>query len=235
MVKSTVAYLAQNEAIWNSNPAFVKAVADLKKAVAAISAAAGNSPATEAASVSKLHTRELLEDLTSEIADQLFALSEETGDLGLAAASDFSRASLYRLTDEELEHTAKHVSELASAHLDALANYLVVAADIAELATLTSNFSSASPRSPVPALRPGVTATTQEERLRAANRILRARLDKLVARYRKTAPEFFSGYIHARVVSHTVTRTGVGLEKPPMGSQRRAAAKGTELLRSAQN
>ncbi|ACB76761.1 hypothetical protein Oter_3484 [Opitutus terrae PB90-1] len=200
MVHATLAYLAEHEAIWESNPAFVKAVSDLKKAVAAIDAANDNSSRSGSSRPSRVHTREMLEDLTSAIADQLFALSEETGDLGLAAASDFSRASLYRLTDEELEHTAKHVCELASAHLDALANYLVVAADVAQLATLTSNFSMTKVRTPLPAFRRTLTASTAEERLRAANRILRARLDKLVSRYKPQHPDFVSNYIHARIV-----------------------------------
>lgn len=233
MVESTVAYLAQNEAIWKSNPAFVKAVSDLMKATAAITAAAGYSP-NPTGQTSKLHTREMLEDLTSAIADQLFALSEETGDLGLAAASDFSRASLYRLTDEELEHTAKHVCELASAHLDALANYLVVATDIAELATLTSNFSMCKPHTAMPAFRRALTATTQEERLRAANRILRARIDKLVSRYKPSAPEFVSGYIHARVVDYSPP-TSRPPRKVAAAPVRRARAKGTEFIRTSRN
>lgn len=239
MVQSTVAYLAQNEEVWKSNPAFVKALTDLRKAIAAVNAAIGNPHVSGSNHPSKLHTRELLEDLTSEIADQLFALAEETGDLGLAAASDFSRASLDRLTDEELEHTAKHVCEQAGAHLDALANYLVVAADVAELATLTSNFSMAKPRTRIPVFRRSLMATTLEERLRTANRILRGRLDKLVNRYRLIAPEFVSGYLHARVLSHATHRTTKPLaarKVPPAGPSRRAATKiPAEFVRHSRN
>lgn len=234
MVETTVAYLVRNEMVWKANPAFAKAVADLTKALAAIKAAIGNqSETTPGDPGSKLHTRELLEDLTSEIADQLFALSEETGDLGLAAATDFSRASLDRLSDDELEHTAKHVCELAGMHLGMLSNYLVVAADVAELATLTSDFTLARPESQLPNFRHTMTASTLEERLRSAARILRGRIDKLVSRYRTIAPEFVSGYHHVRVVAGSAeraTRPAAPLHKPPA-----IRTKDTAFVRASRN
>lgn len=234
MVESTVAYLVQNETVWKTNPAFVKAVTELKKALTAIHAAIGNQPpATHGDSGGRLHARELLEDLTSEIADQLFALSEETGDMGLAAATDFSRASLDRLSDDELEHTAKHVCELAGMHLGALANYLVVAADVAELATLTNDFTMARPESHLPPFRHTLTASTMEERLRVAGRILRGRVDKLVTRYRLAAAEFVSGYHRVRLVSGSPGRTGKpmpALRKPPA-----VRAKDTDFVRTSRN
>jgi hypothetical protein len=234
MVETTVAYLVKNETVWKANPAFAKAVADLTKALAAIKAAIGNqSETTSGEPGSKLHTRELLEDLTSEIADQLFALSEETGDLGLAAATDFSRASLDRLSDDELEHTAKHVCELAGMHLGTLANYLVVAADIAELATLTNDLTLARPESQLPVFRQTLTASTLEERLRSASRILRGRVDKLVTRYRTVAPEFVSGYHHVRVVAgspHRPTKSVGTAHKPPT-----VRTKDTAFVRASRN
>lgn len=234
MVEATVAYLVQNETVWKTNPAFSKAVADLTKALAAIKAAIGNqNENTPGAPGSRLHTRELLEDLTSEIADQLFALSEETGDLGLAAATDFSRASLDRLSDDELEHTAKHVCELAGMHLGMLSNYLVVAADVAELATLTSEFALARPESQLPAFRQTLTASTLEERLRSAGRILRGRIDKLVTRYRTSAPEFVSGYHHVRVVAGSPRQPAKSIgavHKPPA-----VRTKDTAFVRASRN
>lgn len=202
MVDSTVAYLVQNEAIWNSNPAFVKAVVDLKKKLAAIAATSSKYPAALSSAAERAHDRELLEDLTAEIADQLFALAQETSDVPLAAAADVSRASLDALTDEQLEHVAKRISELATAHRDALTRYLVVAADVAELITLTRNFST-WPASDRPASSQCAAASvTLEELVRSACQILRGRIDKLVTRYVRTAPQFVRGYHGARVVLH---------------------------------
>jgi hypothetical protein len=200
MVDSTVAYLVQNEAVWNSNPAFVKAVVDLKKKLAAIAATSSKYPAALSSAAERVHGRELLEDLTAEIADQLFALATETSDLQLAAAADVSRASLDALTDQQLEHVAKRICELATAHRDALARYLVVAADVAELATLTRNFSTwpASVRSA--GSQCAAASMTMEELVRAACQILRGRIDKLVTRYARSAPQFVRGYYGARVV-----------------------------------
>ncbi len=192
MVQSTVAYLAKNELVWKSHPAFVKAVKDLEKALAA---AMGDDPSptdsVDDALAIKVHARELLEDLMSEIADQLFALSQETGEVTLAAATDFTRASLDRLSDNELEHTALEISELATKHLDALADYLVVAADIAELVTLTHHHVTGDARR--------LWGARLQKSLRSACQILRGRVDKLVTRYRWTAPELVAGYHRARL------------------------------------
>jgi hypothetical protein len=196
MVDSTVAYLVQNEPIWNSNPAFVKAVVDLKKKLAAIAATSSKYPAAISSAAERAHGRELLEDLTAEIADQLFALATETSDLQLAAAADVSRASLDALTDQQLEHVAKRICELATAHRSALTRYLVVAADVAELATLTRNFSTW----PATANECAAASLTLEELVRGACQILRGRIDKLVTRYARTAPQFVRGYHGARVV-----------------------------------
>ncbi len=215
MVETTVAHLMQNEAIWRSNPAVAKAVAELKRKLAAVAATTSKYPAAIHSAPERAHTRDLLEDLASEIADQLYALSQETNDVALAAATDFSRASLDRMTDQQLEHIAKRICELATAHRAALAGYLVVAADVAELATLTRNFST------WPATgRPGASACaaasgTLEENVRTACRILRGRLDKLVPRYWRTAPDFVRGYHAARVVMDRHGESDFGAPIPP--------------------
>jgi histidine ammonia-lyase len=213
MVETTIAYLNQNEAVWNSNPAFVKAVADLKKKLTAVGTTASKYPAAINSAAERAHTRDVLEDLVSEIADQLFALATETSDLPLAAAADFSRASLDRLTDQQLEHIAKHVCELATAHRDALARYLVVSADVAQLATLTRNFTTWPPTAKSTSADCATASDTLEEMVRAAGRILRGRIDKLVNRYRTTAPEFVRGYCGVRV---TVALHGFGEVATPI-------------------
>lgn len=208
MVQSTVAYLAHSESVWKSNPAFVRAVADLGKALAAITADDHPPPVPDDEEpVGKAHTRELLEELTSEIADELFALSQETGEVTLAAATDFTRASLDRLSDGQLEHTALNICELAMKHVDALADYLVVAADIAELETLTHRHRSGAPD----LLWVDIGSARVQANLRSACKILRGRIDKLIARYRTTAPEFVSGYHRARLLLDPEGRLDLGM------------------------
>ena len=218
MVQTTVAYLAKNEFVWKAHPAFVKAVEDLKKALAATMV--DYQPPTASADealTSKAHTRELLEDLTSEIADQLFALSQETGEMTLAAATDFTRASLDRMSDEELEHTAIEISELASKHIHALAGYLVVAADIADLVTLTHHHVTGDVDR--------LWDSHAQESLRTACQILRGRLDKLVARHRLSAPDFVAGYHHARLL----VDTGAGTNRESVWMNRGMPESSVEL------
>lgn len=222
MVESTVAYLAENQSFWQSNPAFVRAVADLKKKLAAVAATTSKYPAALSSAAERARDRELLEDLTSEIADQLFALSQETNDVSLAAATDFSRASLDLLTDQQLEHIAKHICELATSHRDALTRYLVVAADVAELATLTRNFSTWPSMNESATTQCAAASDTLEEVVRAACRILRGRIDKLVTRYVEAAPQFVRGYHGARMVlnHHGATASGTALAAADVVSAR---------------
>jgi len=201
MVETTIAFLDKYNGVWSNVPAFVTAVADLKTAVADIGTETGKQQnPTAGATAGKAQTRDALEDKILELADQLSALAETNGDVELAARVELTRSALDKFSDDELGATATLVGGLTTANLPALADYLVTAADVTQLTTLTGAFSAikTAPRTAV--VERAAATSALPDRVAKASRILRGRIDKLVTKFRQTNPDFVAGYRVARVI-----------------------------------
>lgn len=212
MVETVAAYLNDNKAVWSGTKAFAAAVADLKAAIEAIGDQADRQQTpTKGTTDDKAKARDTLEEVMLEIADQLSALAEATGDLKLAGQVEFTRSALDKLTAKELETTAKRVAKLATANLKALADYNLDQDDLDGLDELTESFGGAktAPRQAI-AGRSAATSSLSQG-IAKTRRILRSRIDKLVTPFRKTNPNFVAGYLAARVI---VDRGGRNA-KPP--------------------
>ncbi|MFT3868303.1 MAG: hypothetical protein QM715_07380 [Nibricoccus sp.] len=142
MVGATVAVLNENKNVWENTPAFAKAVTEVLAKMQAFQTESGKqqTPITGAAA-SKAQARDGLEDAALEIADQLSALAEERADAKLAAQVEITRSALDKLSDDELEATAKRVATLATQNLGPLADYMVTQNEITELEQMAGEFS----------------------------------------------------------------------------------------------
>lgn len=211
MVETTVAFLNKNSSVWQYTPAFVRAVADLRKTMEAIrSEFIKQQTSSICTAAAKVQSRDVLEDSVLEIADQLSALAAEQRDMQLATEVEMTRSALDKLTDDELEAVAKRVATLGGENLPTLADYLVTLGDITELFKLTDDFTQlkAAPRSAIVAH--STSSASLPELLVIASRILRERIDKLTTKLRNTHPEFVAGYRAARMIvdrrGRTITR-----------------------------
>jgi hypothetical protein len=194
-------YTEKNKSTWAGNKAIAAALADLNTVLAAIAAAAGKQQTPISGVVEeKEMVRHDLEEKILEIAAQLSALADVVGDVNLGAQVEFTLSGLDKLSDDQLEAVGKRVSAAATAKLTQLADYDVTQEDITELDSLITRFNSVknAPRISI-AGRAGETATLP--RLIAdMTSLLRNRLDKLMLKYRKSNPEFYAGYLTARVI-----------------------------------
>ncbi len=202
-----------NKPIWTPMKAAVDTMAEVDAGIEDIAKKVGRqqTPTTGAAGA-KGNVRHDYEAKILEIGDQLASIAAAATDAVLAAQVEFSKAGLGKLPDDDLLTAGKRVATLAKANAAALADHLVTDADVAALEQLTADFDKIKnqPRTTI-AGRAGETATLPDL-ITAVTDLLRDRLDKQMTKFRLSNPEFYAGYLSARVV---VDRGGSAPAKPP--------------------
>ena len=187
-------------------------MADVDAQIAAIGDAdKKQGTATGGAAEDKATVRHDYEDQILLIADQLASLGAKNNDATLEAQVALSLPTLDKLSADELEATGKRVSGLATAKLAALADFGIAAGDVTDLDDLTTKFYGAktAPREAVVDRKketdiiPGMVS-----KLRST---LRRQLDRQMTRFKRSNPEFYAGYLAARVI---VDKGGGGGKKP---------------------
>ncbi len=201
MANTVSSYLDQNQTIWNGNKAVSDTVADLNTAIGTTQAKAEQQLVpTGGAEEEKIHVRHDFEDEILRIGHQLSAMASKNGDDNLVAQTELTEAQLDKMSDEVLENTGQRIVDLATANLTGLADYGIVQADVTGLGSLKTEFHGVktAPRTAV-AGRSGQTKTMPAA-LKNIKTILRTRLDKQMVMFKKSNPEFYAGYLAARVV-----------------------------------
>ena len=213
MFSTVSAYMGTNKTLWNGVKAIADTVTAVDAGIAGISGSAGKqqTPVSGAADA-KAQVRHDYEEEILVVASQLSALAEVNGDANLAAQSELTLSALDKLADDDLEETGIRIANLATANLVALVDYGITAAEVTILTNLTTQFHGikTAPRTAV-VDRSSQTATLPDK-IANVTSILRNRLDKLMTRFKKTKPEFYAGYLAARVI---VDRGGSGGTTPP--------------------
>ncbi len=201
MFSAVSAYMGNNTTTWNSVKAIGDTVTDLDDGITDINNSAGKqqTPVSGAANA-KAQVRHDYEEQILVIASQLSALAEVNGDANLAAQVELTLSALDKLSDDELEETGTRVAGLATTNLAALADYGILQADVTALTTLTTQFHGikTAPRTAV--VDRSSQTTTLPDKIAGVTSILRNRLDKLMTRFKKSNPEFYAGYLAARVI-----------------------------------
>ena len=217
MFETTIAFLDTNNALWSAMPAFAAAVTDAKNGVAAIrGAAAGQESPTSGIADEKAQARDDLEDLTLEIADPVAALAEKTSNPALAQRVQLTRSGLDQAQDDDLVQISERVRDAANTNVAALAPYGITAGDITALRAAITAFSGmkTGPRT-AKATRSGLT-TTVASLIGTTRSLFRNQLDKLMTPFRRANPEFYAGYISARVIiDRAATRPPTTATPPP--------------------
>jgi hypothetical protein len=152
------------------------------------------------------------EDQIILIADQLASLAAKTEDLNLEAQTHLTLAGLDKLAVEDLEATGKRISELATARLAALADYGITQQDVTDLDDLKTKFHGVktAPRDAV--IDRKKQTDTLPDLISNLRSIFRRRLDRQMTTFKRKQPEFYAGYLAARVI---VDRGGSPSKTPP--------------------
>ena len=205
-------FMKKNKTIWQTNAAITATMGlvngDLATLAGVTTKAVGPivGPADDK-SVAKFH----LENKLVLIGGQIAALGAANNDHTLEAQGDVTLSGLDKLKESDLIATAARIGNLATANLVALADYGIVAADVTELGTLATTFAGlqAAPRQAV------VDRKKENAQLPPVGShllsTLRRQLDRQMLIFKQSQPEFYAGYLAARVI---VDR-GAAVKKKP--------------------
>lgn len=208
MGATVAAYMNKNNPIWTGTKAVVDTMTQLNGALGTVSQTAQDQQTPIVGEEDKKAlARHDLEDEIMRLAGALGSLATKANDPVLAGQVELTLAQLDKMDADTLEETANRIAGLATTNLTGLADYNLAQADLTAFGKMISNFHDAKtgPRTAIAkrsaktkALPPGV---------KSVKSILRNRLDKEMLLFKKSNPDFYAGYLAARV---TVDRHGKG-------------------------
>jgi hypothetical protein len=205
----TAAYMNKNQTIWAGNKAVTDTMAQVNAALGTVDtkAQAQETPILGEEEL-KVLTRHDYEEETMRIAGQICSMATKAGDTVTAGQTEFTLSQLDKMSADDLERTGKRVSGLATASLAALADYNITQADVTGLDGMTAQFDKVKtgPRTAI-AKRAGQTKTLPPA-VKTVVSLLRNHLDKEMLMFKKSNPEFYAGYVSARVIVDRGGRKG---------------------------
>ena len=159
--------------------------------------------------------------------EALGVLAHTSNDNDLLALTDVTRTSLDRMGTEELTNRATSVLAAANTRKTELATLQVTQANLDELGQALQDFNEAKtgPRTAVAAR--SVQTESLPRLIREASGILRDQIDRMVSLFKRTNPEFVSGYQSARVIidraaTHAAAKSGAPAPGPQPAQQPQA-------------
>jgi hypothetical protein len=200
---TTVAYLSQplNAAIVQGNQAIADTLAEINGDLAALAGLEKKQqqPVTGPAA-DKAALRHDYEEAILAVAGQLAALGAKKNDLTLEAQADLTMTDLEDMAADDLVGAADRIGDLATANLAALAAYNILPATLTALAAFKPKFQALKTKP-----REAVVGRKQETDLiqpliKSLRGLLERQLDRQVLTYKVSQPEFYAGYLAARVI-----------------------------------
>ncbi len=207
-----------NLPIITTNAALLAAFNEFKAVIANITVAAPLSAVvTTGITTDKLVSKTDLSQITAITGGQIYAYAAKTGNNALKDAVDFSASQLKKLKDGEIAARCQTIHDLGVANKDALADYGVTTAKLAELQTAINDYVQSAPK-PRSAITDRATVKANIRNYFAqADAILVEQMDKLVETLIEDHPDFVQTYKNARIIVDQKTKSkgnGNG-ENPP--------------------
>ena len=194
-------FMQKNQTIWQANTAIGDTMTVVNGDLTALAgvdvkaAAPVTGPADD-----KAVARFELENKILMVANQIAAFGVANDDQTLEGQADLSLTDLDRLKEADLIATTTRIANLATANLAALAGYGITAAVVTALGSLSTRFQGlqTAPRQAVVDRKKeiGLLPPVASHLLTT----LRRRLDRQMTAFKQTQPEFYAGYLAARVI-----------------------------------
>jgi hypothetical protein len=215
MGATVAAYMNKNNTIWTGTKAVVDTMAQLNGALGTVSQTAQDQETPIVGEEDKkVLVRHDLEDEIMRVAGALGSLAAKTNNALLAGQTELTLAQLDKMDADTLEETGNRISGLATASLAGLADYNILQADLTAFGQMISNFHDAKtgPRTAV-AKRASKTKALPGG-VKSVKSILRNQLDKEMLLFKKNQPDFYAGYLSARVIVDRGSRKGAAPTPP---------------------
>jgi len=211
MYRAVQSHLDRNKSMWTSVPAMVTTINDFELLLAEIETYRKLTQENKTGiTQQKAAQQALVIAHAYELSSVLYAMAIKKNDAVLAAKVDFTETDLLKKRDNHLVSTCRNIVEFATEHLAELIAYQVTAD---ELIVLTEEINSFAEN-----LTTGRVSVTERkaanEKLKVVflqvDSLLKKQLDRIVVRYRKTEPDFYTNYQSLR----RIINYGVRHDKP---------------------
>ncbi len=198
---------------FDANPSIVSTIAALVTAVAAfkaiiaaiINAEQLTSVSLAGITVEKSNSKLTLAQLAADIAAIIVAYAVATNNPTLEAEVSYPITKLKRLRDEQLAPVCQIIHARALENKDALVDYGITTAKIAELQTAIADYAAKTPN-PRTALGNRKTQSAgRRELFKQGDAILKKQIDNLIKNFRATEPEFHETYFNLREIPDAPT------------------------------
>lgn len=201
MLATTRAYLDANTSVWSSIPVINTIKTQLDDILQSISE---HQEAKEASQVFLGSNKTALKKAVAEKADILndvlatYAAIE--GNATLEQKADRSYSELYRLPNQEFVVVIKETIKLLEEHIEAMADYGMSPDQVTDLKNAYDNYLAISGQPRLYKVATSQAVRALEDLFTQANELLTARMDRVMKRYKSADPNFYRGYLAARVI-----------------------------------
>jgi hypothetical protein len=197
-----------NEKTYAGTTAFEKAVMMLDNSIDAIGKTEQQQSGTQSEGVSeeKSKAADALAQEGVRMANAIYVFAVDTEDKVLQTKVNVNKSMFYNGHDGDALVLAKNIADEAHSHEAGLVAYGIDAAAIAALDTAVAAFDSliVKPRATIDERK--VYTGNLKQLFAQTDSILHDRLDKLIALFKTSAPEFYALYKNARNIINTATR-----------------------------
>lgn len=192
----------------DANPSIIAAVAAFMTAYNAFKAVIAEIIGTEqlvgtnlsGITAGKGNSKKTLAQTTAEIAGIVYAYASATKNETLKQEVNFSFSTLKRTRDEQLAPRCQLIHDRAVANKAALADYGITDAKTAALQTAIDTYSGETTKPRTAVSNRKTQNANLNAKFRAADAILKDQMDKLIANFAATDPDFVKTYENARII-----------------------------------
>jgi hypothetical protein len=200
MMQSTQVHLDNHSALWSTIPKIVAIKNDIDEIITRISIKSDDISGMVGVSERKEALKGIIAMKGSRLAGTLEAFAHEQGDKDMIAKVSASKTDILRMKEEDLGPFIKFLTDTASQHMTALADYGMTGEVLNELQTSLDEYSALIGKPRIVLNSKYVALDAIDELVDEGNNLLSNRLDKIMLMFRESDPDFYNGYKRARVI-----------------------------------
>jgi hypothetical protein len=185
---------------WTTIPALVRAVTELDSVATRAAELQEESAASGGGSASKSACFKALVPAAYIIVAALHAYAVENDDAELAAQTDVSESDIGKLNESQLVAFCSKVLSLATDLLDELADFKVAQADLTALDKKIQAYAKDCPKPRQKVAKKSADNKAYPTLFRRSRKIIDKRINKLMAPFKTSAPDFYNEYKTARKI-----------------------------------
>jgi len=212
---ATQAVLEDNEAAWQTLPAFAEAAGEFKAVITEINDLAQTQASRNGSADEKDIAFEAMGNTTYETAGAVLAYADKEQNHDLAGRVDFSRSAITDGRESAVVARCRDIAAAATTVADSLADYGITPAKLTGLKKKIDAFEAVQPGPRKKAVTGSAATKALINQFATADSILSRRMDGLAYQFRETQTDFFNQYNSARyVVDNPGGRKAVGPPEP---------------------